>query len=780
MPQRILSKLLSVATRPLSRSAVRQAAASTVENLSSDVAPRVENLERRELLSATYFVATSGNDNNTGTLSAPFRTLQRAATVATAGDVVQIETGTYREAVTPTHAGTSSAPITYQAYNGESVTIDAANPVTGWTLVPTSQGGNGHIYKASMPWTLGAGNDEIFVNGQEINQARFPNTTWNLTNPDLGLSHPNFDKATSVKYSGNSVTLYNANLTQPTNYWKGSIVHMELGEQWVAQSGTVTSSAPGHVTVNYSPLGGRGSYPLAGNQFYILGKFQELNTPGTWYRDPTTGELYVWTPTGANPSTLTVEAKARNYTVDLSKVHDVTIQGINLFGGSLHTGYSSSDVTLNHITGSYLGSFQVAANGWWIYPDYGIQFKASHDVLENSVIQYCSGDGVEAGGANEVITNNVIHDVDQFGGDMAGVRVLSNNSVVSHNTVYNTGRDGIECAVSRVQVLNNSVSLAGLQTTEAGGIYTEQQNGGGVATIAYNQLFNIHGGGWGETALFLDQYSSGWVVDNNDVYNVDWGLKFNYTSNNNNVYNNTLIGTLGAIGGDQFGNWNGSKFTNNVLVGLVNSTPGATWKNNLKSTNGAPSGVGAAPAVYGAVGKVGSSAGMVLTPPPVTTPPVTTPPVTTPPVTTPPVTTPPVTTPPVTTPPVTTPPTTSTSMTATASSFVDNYYGHADGFGGVGIYSNGWISYKLNFGTTGVSQVSAKLAARTAGQTVEIRIGSATGTLVGTLGVGTTETWDGYAKRTAKLSQTLTGTQTVYLVFKGPGAWTNMSSVTFS
>ncbi len=54
----------------------------------------------------TYYVATTGNDTNPGTSTAPFRTINKAAQVAIAGDVVTIRNGTYRgrsSCATPAH-----------------------------------------------------------------------------------------------------------------------------------------------------------------------------------------------------------------------------------------------------------------------------------------------------------------------------------------------------------------------------------------------------------------------------------------------------------------------------------------------------------------------------------------------------------------------------------------------------------------------------------------------------------------------------------------------------
>lgn len=66
-----------------------------------------------------YYVAISGNDGDPGTLDRPFRTIQKCATVALAGDTCFIRAGTYRETVSPAHSGTEGKPITFVPYAAE-------------------------------------------------------------------------------------------------------------------------------------------------------------------------------------------------------------------------------------------------------------------------------------------------------------------------------------------------------------------------------------------------------------------------------------------------------------------------------------------------------------------------------------------------------------------------------------------------------------------------------------------------------------------------------------
>src|SRR5512137_70671 len=95
----------------------------------------------------TYFVASNGSDANSGTnLAVPFQTVQHTATNMVAGDTCFIRAGVYHETLAPSHSGTTTAPITFAAYSNEVVTLDAADPVTGWTFLS-----NG-IYQASANW----------------------------------------------------------------------------------------------------------------------------------------------------------------------------------------------------------------------------------------------------------------------------------------------------------------------------------------------------------------------------------------------------------------------------------------------------------------------------------------------------------------------------------------------------------------------------------------------------------------------------------------------------
>ncbi len=84
----------------------------------------------------THYVATTGNDNNSGTLTSPWRTIQKSANTVSAGSTVCVRGGVYNEKVTFTVSGTAGSYITFQSYPGETAVVDG----TGIT-VPAAETG---------------------------------------------------------------------------------------------------------------------------------------------------------------------------------------------------------------------------------------------------------------------------------------------------------------------------------------------------------------------------------------------------------------------------------------------------------------------------------------------------------------------------------------------------------------------------------------------------------------------------------------------------------------
>lgn len=85
------------------------------------------SLAKPPVYASTYYVSPTGDDSALGTIGAPWKTLTKAGSTATAGDTVYIREGTYYERLSVDNSGTAENYLTFSNYNGETVLIDAQN-----------------------------------------------------------------------------------------------------------------------------------------------------------------------------------------------------------------------------------------------------------------------------------------------------------------------------------------------------------------------------------------------------------------------------------------------------------------------------------------------------------------------------------------------------------------------------------------------------------------------------------------------------------------------------
>ncbi|GAA1365816.1 carbohydrate-binding protein [Streptomyces beijiangensis] len=101
-------------------------------------------------------------------------------------------------------------------------------------------------------------------------------------------------------------------------------------------------------------------------------------------------------------------------------------------------------------------------------------------------------------------------------------------------------------------------------------------------------------------------------------------------------------------------------------------------------------------------------------------------------------------------------------------------HGTAEGGNTVGFTDNGdWISFKP-YVLGNANKITARVSSGGAGGTLEVRAGSATGTLLGTATVAPTGGWENFADVSANLTGAPSGTTELFLVFKGPTGQGNL------
>jgi len=130
-----------------SGTAVKFSSCSTTDPSTLDASGATIPSTSYAIPSGSIYMATNGSDNNSGTITAPVASINKAAALVPDGGTIVMRGGTYRDWVNTSGAlGTISKSVTIQAYPGEQVWFDGADvePAGNWT-----NDGNGQW---SMSW----------------------------------------------------------------------------------------------------------------------------------------------------------------------------------------------------------------------------------------------------------------------------------------------------------------------------------------------------------------------------------------------------------------------------------------------------------------------------------------------------------------------------------------------------------------------------------------------------------------------------------------------------
>ncbi|MCX7001843.1 MAG: right-handed parallel beta-helix repeat-containing protein [bacterium] len=532
----------------------------------------------------TYYVATNGNDSAGGTFAAPWRTLQRGATMMYAGDTCFVRGGTYREAIVPARSGTAAARISYRAFAGEMAVVNGCEPLTNWISV----GSNvwraalaGNFYTSLYNFAM-----QVCIDGRMMYQARWPNGTVQPSYPaKSSLTADSIAKWTSAD-NWTYVIFDDANLKPASNgYYVGAGFYVQPNYNawsWTL-SGVVISQQGVRLTIksrNSSGKDGSGTYYPAGARYYLYNLRSMLDSPFEWYHDQTGGWLYVCLPAGADPNQHVVEVKKRDWGFDLSNRSNTTLDGLALFGCSITTdraaggdgigctpsggpyypwrGAGSIAPSYNNIfeniRARYLTHVTDVSGHFFMQwgQGSGIVLSGTNHVLRNCVLQYSAGNGVSVIGRGHQIVSNIFTDMDYVSVDCSAINTggaaATEDHEIAFNTIAHCGRSSItprllansSTANLIARMHHNDMMECMLQDWDGGGVYTG--GNGTFLRIDHNWVHDMTG--YTVSGIYPD-WGQNFVMDHNVIWNVEWGLHLQSTYNgagigNYLVYNNTI------------------------------------------------------------------------------------------------------------------------------------------------------------------------------------------------------------------------------------------------
>jgi hypothetical protein len=446
-----------------------------------------------------------------------------------------VRAGTYRETVTP------NSGITIAAYNLETVIVDGSEPVTGW--VPYQ----GSIYKANVALSSDDTN-QIFVGSNMMTEARWPNGN--------DLFHVRWAIAGKGTTSGQIV-----DPDLPKQDWTGATVHLWSGvDPFSHETGTVTSSSAGQLVISLPEMGTCPDIcPAAGGYYYLLGTLNALDAEEEWYYDPSAEVLYFMAPGKANPNSIDVRAKRRQYAFDLRGKSAITLRNMSIFASTVIMDQGSANNTLDRINAEYVSQYTQLPTGssdpYSILHLHecctGIVVNGRGNIVQNSTIAWSAGDGIAVEGNNNTIRNNLIQNVDYIGDYTSGIVIDGTNNEIEYNTIDTTGRQSILVNnVTNEDIGYNNLYAAMVLSRDGAAIYSCCLQNGTGTRIHHNWIHDTKtvtsglGDAYGMSGVTLDGNSQGFEVDQNIVWSNQRANIHVYGgvagSNNNYVHNNTI------------------------------------------------------------------------------------------------------------------------------------------------------------------------------------------------------------------------------------------------
>ena len=434
----------------------------------------------------TIYVAPAGNGRQLGTPSHPYRSLQaarlavQAVNRTTSADVtVVLAGGVYRIdktfALGDRDSGRDGHTVTYRAAPGAHPVISGGRDVTGWTIADAARG----IYKAHVG---AVDTRQLYVNGELETRAR-------------GADNPGgFTKtATGYRITDGSLAAYrNQKDIEVVSRWG-----------WMMYRCPVDSITATTMTMNAQCWHNANLHQGQEIQTpsWLENAYELLDSPGEWYLDKSTGELYYKPKPGQNLASAAVTIPMVQDLVDLDgtvdkPVRNVAMRGIT-FAYSTWLAPSSPDGMVEgqagfRIVGDNNPTFDSTRLYWQKTPGavnvtYGHGVSFTGDTFEHLG---AVGLNLNTGSQDTSIVGNVFTDVAATGIQVGGVAVIDHHPSDPRSITKNTLVDN-NVVTKVANVYNGSVGiLAG---------YTDH------TTIEHNDVYDLPysgisvGWGWGLT-----------------------------------------------------------------------------------------------------------------------------------------------------------------------------------------------------------------------------------------------------------------------------------------
>ena len=254
--------------------------------------------------------------------------------------------------------------------------------------------------------------------------------------------------------------------------------------EWSDEGMPVSVSRDGVVTSDY-PV----SYGVRkGARFYLWNILEELDTPGEWYLDRESGEMYFYPPQGDANSV--VISTLETPVLSIRNAQNICFEGFTVEGGKNH---GISIINSQNITLDGLVICNMAKNG--VYSE---KLTACH--IKNCEVYGCGEIGVTLDGGNQTTLergNNLIINCHIYSNAelketySPGIRLTGCGNTASHNEIHDMPHAGIVFNGSYNTVEYNEIYDVVNNSNDMGAIYTYKSRTAIGSVIRHNYIHDL-------------------------------------------------------------------------------------------------------------------------------------------------------------------------------------------------------------------------------------------------------------------------------------------------
>ena len=494
-----------------------------------------------------YFVAVSnGNDNNNGlSINTPFKTIGKAASVMSSGDICYIRQGRYHETITIDNLdGTSNSPVIFTNYNNERVVIDGTIPISSiWTQV-----GSSNLWRTKLTQDIW----QLFINWEEQVMGRWPNakfsdgTIWDNDNywakGTIDDDENAYSNGTLIDdpYTNSAGTLISLSATgfdlDETNKEAIAILNLGSFRTW---SRIVTSHSGN--TFNYATVP---NWKTKHHYYYLEGRKEFLDQEGEWWYDTYNNKdsLYYFAASGVDPNKLDFRGKVQSYAFSVNASEHLHIKNLEFFATTVY--FSNGDNCVVYGCNFMYPSCSKRMLRTVDTEPEMTKFASgsSGSTIRNCAFRNTDGTALEMWGGADTVDNCYFNKIDYSVADnssiMLTIRMNGTSNVFRKNTIHKTGASAtIMIGDAGLAEYNNLYDTGHLQSDGAMIQFMEDQQDGAICR--YNWLHDTekYGARFDHSG---DADGTNGIMHHNLAWNCESG-GIMVKGNNHQVYNNTVL-----------------------------------------------------------------------------------------------------------------------------------------------------------------------------------------------------------------------------------------------